>query len=353
MRLSYVGILIPRAGGTLPDLYRRIARPLLFSLPAEAAQKFAERTLLVTPVWKALSGASGPDDGPLRTRWCGIEVRNPVGLAAGFDKDCRLLPSLAAWGFGYMVAGTVTLDPRPGNARPRLFRDPAQQSLTNALGFPGRGLAAAARELAHARDRTAGVPIAVSISGTSIHEVAACLRMLEPLVDAVEVNISSPNTAGLRVFHEPAALAELLGRVNEGRAKPLAVKLPPYPERDGPEADSVIPLARVCRQAGVDGLTAANSKPTKDPRLAVRRGGLSGRPIYERMLDLVRDLRSEVGSGIGINACGGIFTGRHAREALDAGADTVQAYTGLVYRGPSAVRRIKAEMLDLRDRPAG
>ena len=337
----------------MPEFYRRMARPLLFSLPAEAVQKFAERTLLVTPVWKALSGASSPDDGRLRTRWCGIEVRNPVGLAAGFDKDCRILTSLAAWGFGYMVAGTVTLEPRQGNAKPRLFRDPDQESLTNALGFPGRGLQAAAQELTRARDRTGDVPIAVSISGTSADDVAQCHRTLEPLVDAVEVNISSPNTAGLRVFHEPEALAELLGRLNEGRGKPLAVKLPPYPEEDGPEAEAVLSLARVCRAVGVDGLTAANSRPTEDPRLAVRRGGLSGRPIYERMLDLVRDLRNEVGTGIGINACGGIFTGRHAREALDAGADTVQAYTGLIYRGPSAVRRIKAEMLDLRDRPAG
>ena len=249
-----------------------------------------------------------------------------------------------------MVAGTVTLDPRPGNPKPRLFRDPGEESLTNALGFPGSGLAAAARKLARVRSRTAGVPIAASISGTSIHEVASCHRMLEPLVDAVEVNISSPNTAGLRVFHESPVLAELLERLNEGRVKPLAVKLPPYPEQDGPEAELVISLARACSVAGVDGLTAANSRPTQDSRLAVGRGGLSGRPVYHRMLDLVRDLRREVGAGIGINACGGIFTGRHAREALDAGADTVQVYTGLVYRGPSTVRSIKAEMLDLRDR---
>ena len=334
----------------MAELYRRIARPLLFRLNAEAAQRIAESAIRVTPAWKALRGASRPEDPRLRSRWCGIEVRNPIGLAAGFDKDCLLLPSLASWGFGYMVAGTVTLDPRPGNAKPRLFRDPDDESLTNALGFPGKGLAPAARELAQARDTTRGVPIAASISGTSIHEVASCQRMLEPLVDAVEVNISSPNTAGLRVFHEPAALADLLGSLNEGRGKPLAVKLPPYPEEDGPEAEVVISLARACSDAGVDGLTAANSRPTQDPRLAVGRGGLSGRPIYSRMLDLVRDLRREVGAGIGINACGGIFTGRHAQEALDAGADTVQVYTGLVYRGPSAVRSIKAEMLDLYDR---
>lgn len=334
----------------MPELYRRIARPLLFRLPAEAAQKVAEDALRVTPAWRMRPGASGPDDRRLRSRWCGVEVRNPVGLAAGFDKDCRILPSLATWGFGYMVAGTVTLDPRPGNPKPRLFRDPDEESLTNALGFPGRGLAAAARELAHARDRTMGVPVAASISGTSIHEVEACHRMLEPLVDAVEVNISSPNTAGLRVFHEPSALRELLGRLNDGRAKPIAVKLPPYPPGEGAEAESVLELARACRDAGVDGLTAANSRPTQDPRVAVGRGGLSGRPIYRRMLDLVRDLRDELGTGIGINACGGVFTGRDAQEALDAGADTVQVYTGLVYRGPSAVRSIKAEMLDLRDR---
>ena len=337
----------------MPEFYRRIARPLLFSLPAEAAQKVAERALRVTPVWTAILGVSGPDDPRLRSQWCGIEVRNPVGLAAGFDKGCRLLPALAAWGFGYMVAGTVTLDPRPGNPKPRLFREVGDESLTNALGFPGRGVAAAKRELARARNRTRGVPVAVSISGTVADDVAECHRTLEPLVDAVEVNISSPNTAGLRVFHEPATLAELLGRLNDGRAKPLMVKLPPYPEQDGPEAESVLSLARVCRDSGVDGLTAANSRPTEDPRLAVGRGGLSGRPIYRRMLDLVRDLRGELGTGMTINACGGIFTGHHAQEALDAGADTVQVYTGIVYRGPSAVRSIKAEMLDLRGRPAG
>ena len=330
----------------MPEFYRRIVRPLLFSLPAETTQKLAERALRVEPAWTALSGASRPDDPRLRKQWCGIELGNPVGLAAGFDKDCRLLPSLASWGFGYMVAGTVTLDPRPGNPKPRLFRDPAAESLTNALGFPGRGVAAAARELERARRRTGGVPIAASISGTSIDDVAVCHRTLEPLADAVEVNISSPNTAGLRVFHQAAALTELLGRLNDGRSKPLIVKLPPYPAADAPEAEVVLSLARVCRGAGVEGLTAANSRPTEDSRLAVGRGGLSGRPIYGRMLDIVRDLRSEVGTGITINACGGIFTGRHAQEALDAGADTVQVYTGLVYRGPSAVRSIKAEMLE-------
>ena len=277
-----------------------------------------------------------------------MELRNPVGLAAGLDKECQLLPRLAAWGFGYMVAGTVTLDPRPGNPKPRLFRGPAEGSLTNALGCPGRGLVAAAEELQQARGRTMGVPVVVSISGTSSAEMAECRRTLEPLVDAVEVNISSPNTAGFRVFQEPPVLAELLGILNDGRRKPLIVKLPPYPAANGAGADAPLLIARVCRSAGVEGLTVANTRPVKDDRLATDTGGLSGRPIYGRMLDLVRDVRSEVGSGMTINACGGIFTGRDAQEALGAGADTVQIHTAVVYRGPSAARSIKAEMLEQR-----
>ena len=168
-------------------------------------------------------------------------------------------------------------------------------------------------------------------------------------MDAVELNISSPNTAGLRVFHEAPLLAELLGSLNETRNKPLIVKLPPYPAVDGPETQAVLSLARVCRAAGIEGLTTGNSRPTEDARLSVGRGGLSGRPLYGRMLDLVRDVRSEVGADMTINACGGILTGGHAQEALNAGADTVQIYTGVVYRGPSAARRIKAEILGLRD----
>ena len=329
-----------------PELYKHIARPILAAiLPAETAQRLALYTLRAGPLWNAAAGQRRPDDPRLAVEWCGIRLRNPIGLAAGLDKDCRLLPSLARLGFGYLVAGTVTLLPRAGNRKPRVFLDRSGESLVNALGFPGRGLAAAARELARARGKTGDTPIVVSIAGTSAEDVSRCHRTLEPLVDAVEVNISSPNTAGLRIFHEASALSDLLGAVNEGRSKPLLVKLPPYPEADGGE-EAVLSLARACRAAGVDGLTVANSRPVEDDRLAVGRGGLSGRPIYSRMLDLARDVRREVGPGIAVNACGGIFTGRHAREALDAGADTAQIYTGMVYRGPSAARRIKAEMLE-------
>ena len=333
----------------MPEFYRPVVRPLLFRLPAEPAYKLAEFALSIEPLWRALPGAFEPDDPRLSTSWCGIKLSNPVGLAAGIDKYCRRLPSLATWGFGYMVAGTVTLEPRLGNSKPRLFRDRREESLTNSLGFPSNGLAEAALKLSSARDRMLGVPIAASISGMSADDVVKCHRTLEPIVSAVEVNISSPNTADLRVFHESSALGELLGKLNEGRSKPIMVKLPPYPKASGPEDEEVLKLARVCRAAGVNGLTTSNSRPTEDPRLAVGRGGLSGRPIFNRMLDLVRDLRSEVGTEMAINACGGIFTGGQAREALEAGASTVQIHSAIVFRGPSAARSIKVEMLEQRE----
>ena len=331
-------------------MYRHLLRPLLFLLSPEAAQKVADVFLRPITPWRALSPLLRVDDPRLEVDWCGMRLKSPVGLAAGFDKDCRALGSLSRWGFGYLVGGTVTEQPRPGNPKPRLLRYPAQESLMNALGFPGQGLEAAARRLEAAGPATSGTPVVVSIAGTTVDEVVRCHRRLEPLVDAIEVNISSPNTAGLRVFHEPDALSELVRRVGEGRKKPLMVKLPPYPAPgtngdDGREL--ALSLARACVVEGVDALTVANSRPTPDPALAMGAGGLSGRTIFPEMVRMVGDIRYEVGPDMAINACGGIFTGEDAWEALQAGATTVQMYTALVYRGPAAPRQINRRLLEL------
>jgi dihydroorotate dehydrogenase len=213
------------------------------------------------------------------------------------------------------------------------------------------GLVPAARQLEQARSSAKGAPIVVSISGTTVDEIVRCHRRLEALVDAVEINISSPNTAGLRVFHDPATLAELIESTNEVRYRPLIVKLPPYPGPDASHDESarvregLMALVQVCRRHGVDGITVANTRPIEDTRLAVDAGGLSGRPIFSRMLDMVRDVRTEVGDGMAINACGGIFTGGHALAAMQAGATTVQLYTAFVYRGPTVARSINRELL--------
>ena len=326
----------------IPSAYESLLRPLLFRLPPEQAQHLADQTLRAWPLWRGVSTFANVDRPELATTVGGMEIANPIGLAAGYDKNCQLTPGLSSLGFGYVTCGTVTLDARPGNPGVRLLRDPGNSALINALGFPGDGLGSAAENLSKDRQIAGSTPIVVSVSGTEIGGIATCHRRLEPLVDAVEVNISSPNTAGLRAFHDTRVLAELLGAVNEQRSKPLFVKMPQFPERDSDAEhhDLVLSLAEVCVAADVDGLTVANTQPVADSRLGVGSGGLSGKPVYWRMLRMVSEMRAVVGNSTSINACGGIFTAEDAWRALYVGADTVQLLTGMVYRGPGIARNI-------------
>ncbi|MCH8847436.1 MAG: quinone-dependent dihydroorotate dehydrogenase [Chloroflexi bacterium] len=335
---SAIASLLGRLLGLIPPFpwYRRLVRPLLFRLPPEAAQQLAERALGVRSFWRL--AASLHADGAAHTTMAGIPLRNPVGLAAGFDKQCALLDPLGDLGFGYVVGGTVTFDARPGNPRPRLMRLPERESLINALGFPSDGLDAVARRLRALRRRPAVV--LVSIAALDETETERCMEVLEPLVDGIELNISSPNTQGLRRFQEPDNLRALLERLNARRSKPLFVKLPPY--ADEPERENVLSLLRVCAEVGVSGVTAINTVPTDEPRMATGRGGISGAAILPDMLRIIPELRREAGGGMTINACGGIASAADAAAALDAGADTVQLYTALVYRGPGVVREITA-----------
>ena len=303
-------------------------------LPPETAINAGTRALGVRPVWRALGPSS--DEVSLPASVGGIAMRNPVGLAAGLDKHCASLDSLAALGFGYVVGGTVTAAPRPGNPKPRVLRLTDKESVINALGFPGDGLDAALARLERLRRTPARV--LVSIAALDEQETVGCVTRLEPVVDGIEVNISSPNTAGLRRFQEPEALRGLLGGLNAVRLKPLFVKIPPWTNDE--EREQILTLVRVCREAGVDAVTAANTIPVEDARLATGRGGLSGRAILENMLAMLPDIRSELGSGVGLNACGGIASADDARAALQAGADTVQIYTALVFRGPALIDEI-------------
>ena len=325
--------------------YRRLARPLLFTLPPETAMSAGERALAPRILWRALAPSSAEIRVPASVS--GLVLRNPVGLAAGLDKRCAYLGSLAALGFGYVVGGTVTAEPRPGNPKPRVLRLRERESVINALGFPGDGLDAALRRLE--RLPRTGARILVSIAALEEQEAADCLSRLEPVVDGVEINVSSPNTEGLRRFHEPEALRGLLGALNAVREKPLFVKIPPYRNTDDAERERVLRLVRVCREEGVDAVTAANTIPVEDARLATGRGGLSGRPILENMLAMLPEVRSELGDDVGLNACGGVASADDARRALAAGANTVQFYTALIFQGPALVEEICA---GLRAKPA-
>lgn len=352
----------------VPDAYTRLVRPLLFRLPPERAQRVAESALRPRLLWKVAEAALRVRSDRLRVELCGIPLESPVGLAAGFDKDCRYLPSLAAMGFGYLVGGTVTEAGGRGNPRPRLLRYVERESLVNCLGFPSRGLERAAAQLARAHEAGCRSPVVASVSGVTAGEVLRCHMRLEPLVEAVELNISSPNTAGLRVFQEPGRLSELLGRLNDQRRKPLLVKLPPYlaspdhglprtapggpggGESEDESRQRVFGLVRVCLDRGVDGLTVSNSRPVVEPRLSTGGGGLSGKALFADMIRMVREVRAGAGGSMAINACGGVFSGADAWRAIREGATTVQLFTGLVYRGPGVVRRMNLELLRIMDR---
>ena len=313
--------------------YRYLVRPILFRLPPEAAITVAEYGLKRRPLWRSLTPT---EEIEFPTSVAGLSLRNPVGLAAGPDKRCEYLDSLGSLGFGYVVGGTVTAEPRNGNAKPRVLRLVKDESVINALGFPGDGLDAAFHQLERLRHRPARV--LVSIAALDEGETVGCLTRLEPVVDGVEVNISSPNTAGLRRFQDPDALRRLLGMLNDARRKPLFVKIPPY--TDDEQRERVLGLVRVCREVGVDAVTAGNTIPVEDAGLATGHGGLSGRRIKENTLRMVPEVRSELGADIALNACGGIASAEDARSALEAGADTVQLYTALIFKGPGLVAEI-------------
>ena len=351
-----------------PDTYRLLFRPALFRLNPETAQRAANLILKRERLCRLVAPSLRVSDPRLRTDLCGLSLDSPIGLAAGYDKDCAFLPSMAGLGFGYVTGGTVTSSPRPGNPKPRVIRYTREDSLVNALGFPSRGLEFAAEGLERAQGRGMAAPAIVSVSGVTPQEIVRCHRRLEPLSEGIEVNISSPNTAGLRAFQEPRALDELLAEINHRRQGRLFVKLPPYgpfeadlepgvsaasrgaAPAEGPSRDQVMNLVRVCAERGVDALTVTNTRPVLDPRLAVGAGGLSGKLVFEDTLRMVAEVRSAVGDGVAVNACGGIASGEDAWLALKAGATTVQLLTGLVYRGPGIVRRMKQELLRCMDR---
>ena len=321
-------------------LYTSLIRPLLFRLPPERAQKLAE-VALGLPFW----GAAGPflsvDDSRLHCTMGGVPLPNPVGLAAGYDKDARLIRSLAHLGFGYIVVGTVVDAPRAGNPRPRLLREPAQGALINSLGFPSEGLSSVVRRLE--RRGNPRVPVIASISGLDVEEFARCYEALQPLVSGIELNISSPNTEGLRIFQDPENLEKLLSSLGAPKAVPVFVKLPPF--FDDTQKTHIMQLVNVCRESAVDGVTASNTRPIEDPRLAVGRGGLSGRPLFPDTLRMVSEIRSHAGEDLTINACGGISSGEDAEAALRAGANTVQLFTGMVYQGPGLMAGINRHLI--------
>jgi dihydroorotate dehydrogenase len=313
------------------DLYRTV-RPALFALPPETTHRIALTALGLPLPWERVGGAV--TDRSLRTSLAGIDLANPIGLAAGFDKTGGHLEALGRLGFGYVVAGTFTRTPRRGNPRPTILRYRHRSSMVNAMGLPNPGAEAAARTLA-ATPRTS--PRFASIADETVHDAVETQALLEPHVDAIELNVSCPNVSWGRDRDNEAHLAELLAGLRERRT-PLFVKLPPF--RSDAERDAVLAMASVAIGGGADGLTCSNTRLVREPRLSTDQGGLSGRALFDDTPRIVERVVTATRGDVPVNACGGVISAAEARMCLDAGAVTVQLYTALIYQGPRVVRSL-------------
>lgn len=311
--------------------YSAVGRPLFFALPPETAHRLAGAMLGLPLPWARIGHAA--DDPSLRTTVAGLPLRNPIGLAAGFDKTCARLDALVELGFGYVVGGTITRDPRAGNAKPRIVRYPAKSSMANAMGLPNPGAERAAAALAR-RMRTMGTRL-VSVADEAIEDALEAFSLLEPHADGVELNASCPNVSWGRDRDNEAHVRALVTAMRARSAKPLFVKLPPF--TTGVEREVVLVLASIAQESGASGLTCSNTRPVNEARLSAGGGGLSGRALWERTPSIVADVRTATGGVMPINACGGISTVDEVLECLEAGAATVQVYSALIYEGPGIV----------------
>lgn len=313
------------------DLYRTVRRAL-FALPPETTHRIARSALGLPLPWERVGGAV--TDPALRTSLAGIDLANPIGLAAGFDKTGHRLDALGRLGFGYVVAGTITRAPRRGNPRPTIVRYERRSSMVNAMGLPNPGAVAAARTLAGA-PRTS--PRFASIADEAVHDVVDTHALLEPHVDAIELNASCPNVSWGRDRDSEAHLAELLAALGSRRT-PLFVKLPPF--RWDAERDAVLAVASVAIDGGADGLTCSNTRLVRERRLSRGEGGLSGRALFDDTPRIVERVVTATRGDVPVNACGGVASAAEARMCLDAGAATVQIYTALIFQGPRVVRSL-------------
>ena len=325
-----------------------LLRPLLFRLDAETAHHLTLTSL------KRLRGFGLPPE-PAAPPSCarnimGLRFASPVGLAAGLDKNGEYIDALAALGFGFIEVGTITPRPQPGNPRPRLFRVERAHALINRMGFNNTGVERLVENVRRARYRgVLGINIGKNFDTPlerAGEDYVDCLRAVYPYASYVTVNISSPNTAGLRKLQESDALEHLLGTLTaerekladrHGRRVPLALKIAPDLDET-----QVAAIADLLHRQGIDAVIATNTTTARDGVATLRHGneagGLSGAPLTARAGKVVRMLARALGADFPIIGVGGIMKGEDARERIAAGASLVQLYTGLIYRGPALVR---------------
>lgn len=341
-------------------MYKLITRPFLFLFDPEKIHHFTFSALKFfggIPLAKSLLRLFFSYDSPkLERELFGIKFKNPIGLAAGFDKDAKLIDELACLGFGFIEIGTLTPQPQPGNDKPRLFRLPKDQALINRMGFNNEGVLAAVERL---KKRNSDVIVGGNIGKNKItpNEKAVddynyCFEALYPHVDYFVVNVSSPNTPGLRELQEKEPLKNLMLHVKalsaqKQKSKPVLLKI--APDLTPSQLDDIIEILLATK---TDGVIATNTTISREGLVTssetiskIGNGGLSGKPVKEKSTQVISYLRSKLGKNYPIIGIGGIMTPEGALEKINAGADLVQIYTGFIYEGPGFAKRICKKIL--------
>lgn len=327
-------------------IYKNFFRPILFRLDAEQAHEIALSCLEFAyhcPVSNLLRRFFTFEDPALQVQSFGLTFANPVGLAAGFDKNAAHMPALSRLGFGFLEAGTITFHPQPGNPKPRIKRIPEAQALWNWLGFNNDGARAVASRLKQMKpDLPFGINIGkskIASAEKAVEDYLESFDLLSPYGDYFALNVSSPNTPGLRALQEKEKLEVLLSEIQKRNTlrKPLLVKV--APDVDFPLLDSILEVAL---RHGAAGIIATNTTLSRTgiSRSLPAEGGISGAPLRKRSTEIIRYLYQRAGKQMTIIGCGGIFSAEDAFEKIQAGASLVQVYTGLIYEGPRLIRNI-------------
>lgn len=336
-----------------------LMKPLLFRLDAEVAHEWTTRLMVITHRLGLLGREAAADGAPVQV--LGLSFPNRLGLAAGMDKSARAVDAWAALGLGAVEVGTLTPRPQPGNEKPRLFRLPEHEALINRMGFNNPGIDSAVERLRHRKTKAVvGVNIGKNFdtpNERAVEDYLYGLKAAYPVADYVAVNISSPNTKGLRDLQSEEPIRQLLGALKTeqarllaqtGRRVPMLVKIAP-----DLTAEQVDALARVCNELAVDGVIATNTTISRSAvaghPLAGEGGGLSGAPVLLPSNEVLAAFRSALGASIPLIGVGGILAGADALEKRRLGADLVQVYSGLVFRGPSLIEEVTAALKKAND----
>ncbi|QXV67242.1 quinone-dependent dihydroorotate dehydrogenase [Mucilaginibacter sp. 21P] len=341
----------------------QLIKPLLFKFDPENIHYFVTRNLKrfnKFPGGKALSKAMWTiDDKRLEREVFGLKFKNPVGLAAGFDKNAEMIAEMGNLGFGFSEVGTVTPLPQPGNPKPRMFRLPADSALINRMGFNNLGVDVAAQRIATYRNSLKKGEQALVIGGNigknkvtpneeAVNDYIKCFDRLFDVVDYFVVNVSSPNTPGLRELQEKEPLMNILNTLQQrnsknGISRPILLKI--APDLTNSQLDDI---ADIVKQTGIAGIIATNTTISRDSLVSAHKdetGGLSGKPVTKRSTEVISYLHKASNGAFPIIGVGGIHSAEDALEKLNAGASLVQLYTGFIYEGPGLIKRILKRLL--------